>query len=66
VSGESPSRDEFVVASPLHSLDTMDITPMILDASIASVASIAFSPFAQMRRLREIDTHSAAQDTTPD
>lgn len=34
---------------------------MIMGGAIASIAWIAFYPWAQMRRLREIDAHAAAE-----
>jgi hypothetical protein len=40
----------------------MDISSMIMGASIASIAWIAFYPWAKLRRLREIDAQSAASD----
>jgi hypothetical protein len=40
----------------------MDISSMIMGAAIASVAWIAFYPWAQMRRLREIDAKNVAED----
>jgi hypothetical protein len=38
----------------------MDIASMIMGASIASIAWIAFYPFAQMRRLKEIEAQQQA------
>ncbi|MDQ1074532.1 MULTISPECIES: hypothetical protein [Microbacterium] len=39
----------------------MDVSSMIMGGAIASIAWIAFYPWAQMRRLREIDAHAAAE-----
>ncbi|WP_183418666.1 hypothetical protein [Microbacterium proteolyticum] len=52
--------------SASRSLDTMDISSMIMGASIASIAWIAFYPWAQLRRLRAIDARNAAPDATSD
>lgn len=43
-----------------RSVEAMDVSSMIMGASIASVAWIAFSPWAQMRRLREIRAQNTA------
>lgn len=43
-----------------HNVEIMDVSSVIMGASIASVAWIAFSPWAQMRRLREIDAQNTA------
>lgn len=44
-----------------HSVEDMDVSSMIMGGAIASIAWIAFYPWAQMRRLREIDAQAAAE-----
>ncbi|WP_301110391.1 hypothetical protein [Microbacterium sp.] len=38
----------------------MDIASMIMGASIVSIAWIAFWPWAQLKRLRELEASAAA------
>lgn len=41
-------------------MGTMDIASMIMRASIVSIAWIAFWPWAQLKRLKELETRAAA------
>ncbi|BAJ74071.1 tRNA-dihydrouridine synthase [Microbacterium testaceum StLB037] len=38
-----------------RSVETMDISSMIMGGAIASVAWIAFVPWSKLRRLKELD-----------
>ncbi|QLD12042.1 hypothetical protein [Microbacterium oleivorans] len=44
----------------------MDISSMIMGASIASVMWIAFVPWSKLRRLRELDAARGAADADAD
>lgn len=47
---------------PCRSVDAMDIPSMIMGASIVSIGWIAFWPWAQLKRLRELESNAEAPD----